>query len=193
MVIGLTGGIGCGKSTVARIFQQLGCAYFDSDTVVKQINNDVKDQLIKLFGPDAFLENGTLNRKLVSDVMFNNDEIRQQVNDIYIPLIQQKFNQFKNTTKAKVIIYETALLFEANQQHTVDKIITVDAPEAVRISRVLLRNPEMTSQEIQQRIKAQFPQHDKIQKSDFVIHNNSLENLNTQVIDIYNQLIHSQQ
>lgn len=190
MIVGLTGGIGCGKTTVAKIFQQLGCPIFDSDKSAKESNEEVKDQLIEIIGTEAYLTDGSLNRKYVSDLMFSDIKIRMKVNELYLPVIERKFKEFVASVKGTYpfIVYETALLFEANHQKIVDKIITVDAAETLRISRILLRNPELTTTDIYKRINAQLPQDFKIQNSDFVIHNNSLENLNPQVQEIFTQL-----
>lgn len=192
MIVGLTGGIGCGKSTVAKLFAQYPmCITYDQDKIAHEgyYVPEIKNQLIGLLGEEAYSDDMTFNRKFVADKIFNDNALLWQVNNIFKPFVKWKLEQFIHSIPLpKIIIIETALLFEHSMQDTVDRIITVDAPEALRISRILLRNPEMTIEQIKKRMEVQYAQELKIRNSHYIIHNHSQGSLNSQVMAIYQDL-----
>ena len=189
MVIGLTGGIGSGKSTVARLFEIMGCAVFYSDDAAKEIyfDKDVKQKVKALLGNTAYLSETAIDKKYISSKIFSNTTLLHQLNAIIHPAVIKQFEVFKNVNKDKLVIKETALLFEARLEAQVEKIVFVAAKDELRIKRVMERD-KLTREEVLRKIKAQMPQEEKISRSDFVINNNENEFLITQVLTIYNKL-----
>jgi len=188
MVIGLTGGIGCGKSTVAKLFEQLNCDCFDTDIAVRNSAVELKDQIIKVIGPDAFI-NSDLNSEYVAKRIFSSSELREQLNQIYLPVIKRKIQEFITKSTSTIKIVESALLFECGLQHEFDNVVVVDCAESIRISRIMLRNPHLTHEQIMSRIQAQMPQLEKVKLANHVISNNgNLQDLNSQVISLFHQL-----
>jgi dephospho-CoA kinase len=189
MIIGLTGGIGSGKSTVAKLFEVLGCLVFNSDQIAKEIYFDpaVKPKIINLLGPDAYFSETKINKTYISSKIFSDTNVLHQLNSIIHPAVIAKFNQFKIENPGKVLVKETALLFEAHLENEVDKIIMVASPDELRIKRVMERDG-LTKEEVQHKIKSQLPQEEKIKKSDFVIYNNEEEFLTTQILTIFDSI-----
>ncbi|MEO6301942.1 MAG: dephospho-CoA kinase [Bacteroidia bacterium] len=192
MVIGLTGGIGSGKSTVAKLFEIIGCAVFYSDTVAKEIyfNNDIKEQVTELLGKEAYISENEINKKYISSKIFSDTILLHKLNSIIHPAVIKQFEIFKNENKNKLVIKETALLFEAKLEAQVDKIIVVAAKDDLRIKRVMERDG-LSKEEVLNKMKAQIPQEEKIQRSDFVINNDEEEFLISQVLAIHKKLSHA--
>lgn len=189
MVVGLTGGIGSGKSTVAKVFELLGCKVFNSDAVAKQCYFDeaIKLQVIALLGNEAYLNTTTLNKSYISSKIFSNKNLLDQLNAIIHPAVKDKFELFKKNNANQLIIKETALLFETGLFKDVDKIILVVADDAIRIKRTMLRDT-LSEEEVIKKINSQHLQEDKIKQSHFIIYNNETEFIITQVLDVYKQL-----
>ena len=192
MVVGLTGGIGSGKSTVATVFKILGCKLFNSDEVAKQIyfEEDIKEQVIHLLGNDTYFNSSTLNKSYINSKIFSNTDLLKQLNNIIHPAVINKFEAFCQNNKQHLIIKETALLFEANLQNQVDKIILVIANDDLRIKRTMLRDG-LTKEDVIKKINSQLSQTEKIKHSNFIIDNNETELVIPQVIAIYKQLTHA--
>ncbi|MBL7913123.1 MAG: dephospho-CoA kinase [Bacteroidia bacterium] len=186
MVIGLTGGIGSGKSTVAALFELMGCAVFYSDDVAREIyfDNTIKTQVIKLLGKEAYVSVEEIDKKYISSKIFSDTNLLHQLNAIIHPAVIERFKLFKEQNKGKLIIKETALLFEAKLEAQVDKIVLVAANDDLRIKRVMERD-SLTEEEVMRKMKAQLPQEEKITRSDVVIYNNEEEFLITQALSVY--------
>lgn len=189
MIIGLTGGIGSGKSTVAKLFEIIGCPVFYSDEVAKEIYFDktVKPQIIALLGKEAYLSETEIDKKYIGSKIFSDTNLLHKLNSVIHPAVIERSKQFVKKHKGKLIIKETALLFEAKLEAQVDKIILVAANDELRIKRVMQRDG-LSKEEVLSKIKAQLPQEEKIAKSDFVIYNNEENFLITQVLAIYSNL-----
>ena len=189
-VIGLTGGIGSGKSTVLTYFKELGAATFIADVEAKKLMN-TNVELIKditlLFGSEAY-KNGTLNRSYISEIVFNNKTKLAQLNALVHPKVREHFNNFTKITKAEIIIYEAAILFESGSHKLCDYIITVTADFNERIKRVMLRD-QSDKEAVMQRIKHQLDDEAKVLKSDFVITNNTFKSAKEQVKTIFDILL----
>ena len=190
MVAGLTGGIGSGKTTVARLFELLGCAVFESDKVAQAIyfKPEIKSKVIQLLGSESYLSANSIDKKFISSKIFSDTGLLQQLNAIIHPAVIAKSNQFIKEHSGKLIIKETALLFEAHLEKTVDAIILVVANDETRIRRVMQRDG-LTHEEVEKKIKSQLPQSEKIKKADFIIYNEETELVIPQVIKIYEALI----
>lgn len=181
IVIGLTGGIGSGKSTVADIIKKAGYTVYDMDSRAKQLmseNEAVKQAIIKQFGNEAYLENGAVNTAFLSETVFNGSpEKIMQLNAIVHPAAIDDMMQFvekalnsADETNEVMIFVESALIFEAELEDGFDYIVMVDAPEETRIKRVMERSG-LTRYDINERIKAQLPSEIKKGHADFVIDN----------------------
>ncbi|MCE3226657.1 MAG: dephospho-CoA kinase [Bacteroidetes bacterium] len=189
MIVGLTGGIGSGKSIVAKIFGMLGCALFNSDEAAKEIYFDevIREKVIALLGKEAYLSDTEINKTFIGSKIFSDTVLLHQLNGIIHPAVKEEFKKFVVTNPGKLIIKETALLFEAKIDGDVDKIILVAANDELRIKRVMRRDG-LNEQDVIRKIKSQLPQEEKIKRSHFVIYNNEQEFLITQVLDVYNKL-----
>ncbi len=173
-IIGLTGGIGSGKTTVARFIEEMGFPVYYSDDRAKEIVNDdevLKNKIKELLGEEAYDENGFYNRKYVSEIVFNNDETRLKLNALIHPAVKIDFENWVNKQQAEFVFKETALLFELNLNESCYKSVLVTADDNIRIKRVMDRD-QKTYREIEAIIDKQMPEKDKIKRADFVIYNN---------------------
>jgi dephospho-CoA kinase len=188
-IIGLTGGIGSGKTTIANYLATRGVPVFISDDVAKKslekaiIKNAIKDS----FGA-AVLDNNEIDRKVLSELVFSNPEKLKILNSIIHPEVKKQFSDWlKLHSNQQFVVKEAAILFESGSYKDCDYIISVVAPEEMRIKRVIERDAT-SIKAIQQRIKNQWTDEQRIAKSDFVIHNTSIENAYSQVNQILNIL-----
>lgn len=173
-IIGLTGGIGSGKTTVAKFIQEMGFPVYFSDDRAKDIVNDdevLKNNIKELLGEEAYDENGFYNKKYVSEIVFNNDETRLQLNALIHPAVKIDFENWVASQKTEFVFKETALLFELNLNESCYKSVLVTADDNIRIKRVMDRD-QKTYREIEAVIDKQMPEKDKIKRADFVIYNN---------------------
>ena len=190
MVVGLTGGIGSGKSTVAKLFEVLGVPVYNSDARAKEMyyKPEVKKQVISLFGAEAYNSEGKLNSTHVAKLIFNDSSLLQKINDLIHPEVENDFNEFiKNNSQHKIVIQESALVFETNIYKKLDKIILVTSPIELKMQRVIARDG-ITQEEVAKRIKHQLPDEEKIPISDFVIRNDEVTGLIPQVLSAYEKL-----
>lgn len=191
-VIGLTGGIGSGKSTVSKFIEELGYPVYYSDTKAKIIvnkNEHLKKDIIQLLGKQSYDENGLYNRKYVSEIVFNNEELLNQLNQLIHPAVQNDFKQWGNSQTSEYLFKETALLFELNLEKDYYKSVLVTAEDNLRIKRVMDRD-QKTYREVESVMNNQLPEKEKIKKADFIIYNNGgLEELKEETQRILNNLI----
>lgn len=188
-IIGLTGGIGSGKTTVAKAFEKFGVPVYIADDEGRKITDspEVLKKLIVIFG-NEIVSNGILDRKKLAAIVFQNPEKLQQLNAIIHPLVKEHFKIWlQNHQNAKFIIRETAILFESGSYKDCDKIITVTAPIQTRIERVVLRD-KTTPEDVLKRIQNQWTDEQRIALSDFVIHNLAPENTSNQINVIFEKL-----
>src|SRR4051812_8335299 len=142
MTVGITGGIGSGKTTVCKIFSLLGIPVYNSDDEAKQMYSlpHVKEGLKKKFGNDILDNTGNVNKKKMSDIIFNDENALKEVNALVHPLVLQKFKEWKAKQTASYILKEAAILFESGTYQDCDKIILVTAPAEMRMQRTLQRD-----------------------------------------------------
>ncbi|MCL1678207.1 dephospho-CoA kinase [Elizabethkingia miricola] len=174
-IIGLTGGIGSGKTTVARFIEEMGYPVYNSDTRAKDLVNesdDLKAAIIRLLGSQAYDEDGLYDRKYVGSVVFSNDELLKQLNAIIHPAVNKDFHNWIKRQSREIIFKETALLFELKLNLQCDKSLLVTADESIRIKRVMDRDSK-TYREVEKVIDNQMPERKKIRLADYVIENNS--------------------
>lgn len=189
MLAGLTGGIGSGKSVVANMLRILGCEVFDSDKVAKDIYFDgaVKPRIVNLLGQQAYLSDLAIDRAYISRKIFSDTRVLQELNHIIHPAVKARFEEFKHKHQGKIIIKETALLFEVNIYTEFDTIIVVAANDELRIKRVMERDG-LNREQVMSKIKSQLSQDEKIKKAHFVVHNDETQLVIPQIISIFNQL-----
>jgi dephospho-CoA kinase len=188
-IIGLTGGIGSGKSIVSEIFRKLDIYVFDSDAESKSIMNTneyIVSRIKKKFGEELY-ENGLLNRKKLSEIIFYRPEAIEFINALVHPVVIVEFENRISRTKSAYFIIESAILFESDAYKQVDKIICVTAPEKVRIERVMKRD-HVTYEHVKVRLNNQMKEEEKIKRSDYIIRNN-IEPLIPQVLEIHHMLL----
>jgi len=172
--IGITGGIGSGKTTVCNIFKELGVSVFHADEVARNLqetNNYIRSGLKELFGETIYLTDGKLDRKKLAALIFNDVASRNKVNKLVHPVVKENFLDWADKHKTEdYIIYEAAILFETGYYKDFDYNILVTAEEDIRIQRVIKRD-QTNREAVIERIKNQMPDHDKISLADFIIHN----------------------
>ncbi len=194
-VIGLTGGIGTGKSTVARLFREKGIPVIDLDRIVRDLQKPGKDvykQIVEVFGREILLKDGTLDRKKLGEIVFADPEKRETLNRIVHPAVLEKLKDllFKyQASGEELVIVEVPLLYELKLENLFDDVILVYAPEEVQLKRVMERD-QLSRQEAMNRIKSQIPIEEKKRRATIVIDNSgSLEDTREQFERIYRQLI----
>jgi len=188
--VGLTGGIGSGKSTVAKIFEILGIPVFDADAVAKTImhtNAAVKTAVIHAFGEAAYKDE-QLNRKYIADIVFKDPFQLEILNSIVHPATMQAAEDWFQCQKAPYVIKEAALLFEAGSAAGLDLIIGVTAPQHVRIHRVMQRD-SVGRQEVLTRMGRQIDNSIKMRLCDVVLVNDGIEAILPQVLALHEQLL----
>ncbi|KFF75978.1 dephospho-CoA kinase [Chryseobacterium sp. P1-3] len=182
-MIGLTGGIGSGKTTVARFIEEFGFPVYYSDDRAKTIVNDNENLKIKikeLLGDEAYDENGLYDRKFVAGKVFNNKELLHQLNEIIHPAVRLDFEDWVRKQTKYLVFKETALLFELKLNRQCYKSLLVTAEDNIRIKRVMDRDGK-TYREVEAVMEKQMPEKDKIKMADCIIYNNTnLEELKEQ-------------
>ena len=189
-LVGLTGGIGSGKTTIANFFKELGVPIYIADTEAKALMNRskvIKRKLIALFGDNAY-QNEKLNRDFLSKQIFNNKDLLQKMNAIVHPKVASHFKRWVKKQEAPYVISEAAILFENGSYKKYDYIITVTAPEEVRLKRVMSRD-NSSKEKVKSVMNNQWKDEEKIKLSDYVIQNINLEEAKAQVLQIHENLL----
>jgi dephospho-CoA kinase len=188
--VGITGGIGSGKTTVTRIFSLLGVPIYDADSAAKRLMNQdavLKASIISTFGPQAYAH-GTLDRTWLAAQVFNDPAKLAKLNSLVHPATIADAKAWMDRQTAPYTIKEAALLFESGSDKGLDKVIGVSAPESLRIQRVTER--EHTSEtEVRKRIDKQMPEAEKMGRCDFILQNDGKEMLIPQVIALHEKLL----
>jgi dephospho-CoA kinase len=190
--IGVTGGIGSGKTVICRIFQSLGVPTYDADSRARYILNNnpaLKSQILELFGKNAYTSTG-LNNVWIAQHVFNDEDKLHQLNSLVHPLVGKDFEEWSNRNSDNpYVIKEAALLYESGSYQDLDKVVVVVAPESLRIKRVLLRDKHRTEDQVKAILKRQWSEEDKIAKADFLIRNNDKELVIPQVLELHENLL----
>lgn len=190
--IGITGGIGSGKSMVSKIIETFGYTVFNSDLEAKIIINtnlEVRKELIEIFGASIYTGTG-LNRELLAKEIFSDPTLRQKVNQIVHPRVRQAFDALCETNTKKLIFNEAAILIETGAYKQFDKIILVTAPEPLRIGRVMARD-NASEADVKSRISNQWSDNDKLEFADVVLINDEVQPLLIQIENFIDQVISS--
>jgi len=187
--IGITGGIGSGKSLICRIFHVLGVPVYDADSQAKKLmatDGILIDQIKKEFGTLSYNERGELNKELLGKTVFNQPDRLAKLNSLVHPRVAWDYHQWINEQRsANYCLKEAALLFEAGSYQMLDKIIVVAAPVEVRIKRVLQRDVHRTKEEVERIIKNQMTQEEKVKLADYVITNDESALIIPQVLKLH--------
>ena len=189
--IGLTGGIGSGKTTVARVLEVLGIPVYYADEAAKDLMNKnelLKQQLIFHFGEATYFEDGQLNRKHLSSIVFANKEKLELLNSLVHPVTIADAQQWFSKQTSPYVVKEAALLFESGSAEGLDYVIGVTAPATLRIKRVMDRD-HVTAEEVKRRMANQLDDGIKMKLCDFVLQNNEQQLLLPQVIQLHEKLI----
>lgn len=189
-VVGLTGGIGSGKSTVAKMFLELGVPVYNSDERAKKLMNtsaEIKNKIVAFLGKESYHEE-KLNRAYIAKKVFNDTTLLAQLNAIVHPVVREDFLKWTGEQEHCYVIQETALLFENNAQHLYDSIILVTAPKEERISRVVSRD-NGTREQVIARMNNQMDDEEKLNLSDFVIENIDIERTRSIVLQVHAAII----
>lgn len=192
MVVGLTGGIGSGKTTVARMFENLGIPIYIADVEAKRLMRNskyIKRKIIALFGQESYVDN-ELNRPFLASRIFKDASLLESMNAIVHPRIKMDFERWLKKQNSVYVIKEAAIIFEQNMQSQYDYIITVTADPKDRIARVLKRD-NTSERDIMNIINNQIPDEEKIRNSDFVIVNIQLEDTQKQVLKTHHKILKS--
>ena len=189
-IIGLTGGIGSGKTTVSKMFSKLSIPVYIADDEAKKLTDSSKilrKKLIALLGAEAY-SGSILNRKFVADRIFNDKDLLQAVNEIIHPAVASHFNKWKKKQNAPYVLKEAAVLFENGGYKNCDLVILVIAPLNLRISRVMARD-NISKAKVEERVKNQWSDEKKRKLADIIIENTDLQSTEMQVKTIHESLI----
>ncbi len=189
-LVGITGGIGSGKSTVCKIFQALEIPIYDADTQAKiLINTDakVRQAITKLLGEEAY-KNGDYNRKFVAKEVFSDPKKLAKINAIVHPAVANDFSDWSKKQTSKYVLKEAALLFESGSYADLDSIITVTSPHDLRVKRVLNRDAHRSLEDVEAIINKQLPEEQKVALSDYVLVNDEQNLVIPQVLEIHQLL-----
>lgn len=188
--IGLTGGIGCGKTTVARVFETLGIPVYYADAAAKRLMNEdpaIRSSLIENFGKASYTDSGTLNRSYLASLVFEDPEKREFLNQLIHPATIADANQWLAKQQAPYALREAALLFESGAAEGLDYVIGVSAPISVRIRRVMKRD-HLSEDDVKKRMATQLQDAIKLKLCDFVIINDERVGLLPQVLALHEKL-----
>lgn len=188
--VGLTGGIGSGKSTIAGVFQVLGVPVFMADGAGRKIlagDLDVRNAVIERFGASIY-PNGTVDRKALAAVVFNDPVALKDLNNIVHPLVREAFQQWSLEQDAPYVIMEAAILAESEGYKAFDRIVVVAAPEELRIQRVMARD-KVTADAVRARVRSQVSEEERSRIADHVIHNDDTRLVIPQVLAVHQELI----
>jgi dephospho-CoA kinase len=189
-IVGLTGGIGSGKTTVAEMFRELGVPVYNSDEEAKHLMNTSKkiiNAITLLFGPEAYIDN-KLNSAYIAKKVFENKETLLKLNAIVHPEVRKHFLAWMKKQHYPYVIQETALIFENLSPNFYDKIILITAPANKRIQRVRNRD-QISKRSILSRMENQWNDSEKIPLSDFVVENINLDETKSKIREIHQRLL----
>jgi dephospho-CoA kinase len=188
--LGVTGGIGSGKTTVCRIFNLLGIPVFSADQEAKEImehDPDIIAQINSIAGKDLY-KDGTLGRSDLAGLIFNDQHILEKVNSLIHPVVIDHFKSWAIKQKAPYVIMEAAILFESGASEMVDKKVTVVAPAEERVKRVIRRS-NLSEEQVMDRMRNQMDDALRIKLSDYVIKNSESDMIIPQILEIHEDIL----
>ncbi len=189
--VGITGGIGSGKTTVCKIFELLGIPVFYADQAAKELmqyDDALQLKLVEKFGPDIYLPNRTINRTYLANIVFNDEKQLAALNAIVHPAVFSAFDKWLSKQSAKYVVKEAALLFESGSHQLCDVNVLVQAPEEIRIKRVMKRD-QITKEQVLGRIAQQMSDEEKSKLADYVLMNDETKPLIPQILNLHQKLL----
>ena len=190
--VGVTGGIGSGKTTVCMVFETLGVPVYYADRQAKLLMNtdsELKAAITGYFGNGIYCD-GTLDSRKLAEIVFNDKTALEKLNSLVHPAVASDFDYWLAKQTSKYVIEEAAIIFESNIAHRFDKIIVVTAPDDIRIERVCIRD-RVTPENVRERMKNQWTDDKKIALADYVICNDNIRHITYQILKIHRQIIPS--
>ncbi len=191
MRVGITGGIGSGKSLVGEVLQRMGFPLYSSDIRAKQLvesDLELRLRIVALLGAEAYTSQGCYNKPYVAQRVFANPNLLQQLNALIHPVVAIDFVQWASAQPVRLVFLESAILFESHFDQMVDAVVAITAPDEVRIQRVMRRDGAVR-QQVEQRMSAQMPTNELCQRANFVIQNDGEHLLIPQIISVLNRLL----
>ncbi len=187
--VGLTGGIGSGKSYVSKIFRELGIPVYDADSRAKalMISDEVREKVIDTFGPESYL-NDSLNRSYLAEKVFKDETELAKLNSIVHPAVREDHTHWHAEQQAPYTLREAAILYESGAFEDCDYVIVVTAPEDLRIKRVMERDG-VEEEAVRARMKNQWAEEEKVKRADFILSNDEGQALLPAVVEIHEKLI----
>lgn len=189
-ILGLTGGIASGKSTIAKMIKECNIPVIDADEVsreVVKVGEEAYNSVVKTFGKEILHTDGTINREKLGSIIFNNEQERDKLNKIVHPAVRERMDQKKEMYKKNgevAIFLDIPLLFESNRKQTVDKVLLVFVDPPIQLERLMKRNG-LTEEEARARISSQMPIQEKVKLADEVVNNNgTMEESKRQLLTI---------
>ena len=187
--IGITGGIGSGKTTVCMVFETLGVPVYYADAQAKNLMNtdaELRASITGYFGNNIYRD-GTLDRRKLAEIVFNDKTALAKLNNWVHPAVARDFEDWHSRQTTLYVIEEAAIIFESNIEHRFDKIILVTAPEEIRIKRVCARD-KLHPKAVRERIKNQMPEEKKIPLADYIIYNDNIQMIIPQAMETHKQI-----
>lgn len=191
-LVGITGGIGSGKSTVAKIFSILGVPVYFADYRAKWLMShdpELKKSIEENFGQESFSLSGELNRQYLANNVFSDEAKVKIINGLVHPAIKKDFEYWVSTQNCPYVLKEAALLFETGSYKELNKVINVSSPLKIRVNRILMRDPDRDEKQVNDIINKQLPDEEKNSKADYVIKNSDNKLLIPQVLTIHQELL----
>lgn len=191
-LVGITGGIGSGKSTVAKIFSILGISVYYADDRAKYLMShdpELKKAIMENFGADSYLPTGELNRSFLAAHVFADEAKVKIINSLVHPAVKKDFESWAAVQNSPYVLKEAALLFETGSYQDLDKVINVSSPLKIRVNRILMRDPHRDEKQVNDIINKQLPDEEKNSKADYVIKNSDNKLLIPQVLAIHQELL----
>lgn len=188
--LGVTGGIGSGKTTVCRVFNVLGVPVFSADAVardVMDIDTGIMLRINTIAGKNLY-ENGSLDRTELARLIFNNEGLLEKVNALVHPIVFSRFREWEKKQDAPYVVMEAAILFESGAYKIVDRILTVVAPMEERVNRVIHRN-NLTREQVMERMRNQMDDNQRIESSDYVINNSENDMIIPEILRIHDEIM----
>lgn len=190
LTLGVTGGIGSGKTSVCRVFDVLGVPVFSADREAQEImktDNVIIGKINSIVGKDLYI-NGSLNRKELATIIFNDNTLLEKVNSVVHPAVFDRFRKWVSEQTTPYVIMEAAILFESGASKYVDKIATVIAPVEQRVERVILRN-KLSREEVLERMRNQMDDTTRMKLSDFIISNSENDMIIPAILKIHHDIL----
>lgn len=190
--IGITGGIGSGKSLVSRIFNLLGVPVYDADSRAKSVmttDGILVSQIKKEFGVLSYHSDGSVNREYLAQHVFSDPKKLKRLNELVHPRVGEDFKRWVEEQRTPYVLKEAALLFEAGSDKALDTILVVSAPEELRINRVLQRDKHRTAQQVIDIIRNQLKEEEKLKLSDYIIVNDGNSPVIPRVLELHKQFL----